>query len=187
MTDKYRCKRCGDPFPITEEYWYKAKNKPSGFHLCWCKACHRASHIERYAANPEKENARTRQWKKENKEHVNRYDRQKYAKKMSDPEERAKYNARMRDYISRRILFHEPPASREKRLAASKAYYAAHADELKAYAKTYYETHKEQMRESARRWRVKNPTKVQMIYKRKYYRKTQPLVDAGLMKRRSKG
>lgn len=99
-----RCKTCGEPFPLTTEY-FELTGK--GYFRRCCKTCYSAQKKLKYASNPEPAKARARQWSANNPER----------KKQLDKEYAANNPKRMAE-IKRRWVENNP----EKKLEVSRAY-----------------------------------------------------------------
>lgn len=72
-----KCNKCLVEKDITEFRLRKQRNKYA-YRLC-CKLCERASNKDFHLKNKEKRNIESRIWRKENKEHVKKYNEQYHA------------------------------------------------------------------------------------------------------------
>lgn len=117
-----RCNKCGKDFPATKQYFYESKSCRDGFRG-ECRACNRANYRAYYAANADREKARTNAWNNANKDWV--YERNRVWRKANS--ERVKKYERLRVRVS--------PKHR--------AYLEANRDKSKAYYRVWRKNHPE--------------------------------------------
>jgi 5-methylcytosine-specific restriction endonuclease McrA len=141
------CKKCGQEFPATKEYFYKNKGTKDKFQGV-CKKCASKSFNQYYGENKEFLQARNRQWYSENKEHVAEYDKQ-YRK--DHPEQTAENKERW-------TLEHK-----DYWVEYSKKYYLEHQEGLKEKSRKFRSEHKEYYIEYNRQWRKDNPEKQKLF------------------------
>lgn len=71
-----RCTKCGQLKPLAE--FSKHNKTRDGLNL-WCRACVSESHRRYHVANRDTRNAKTREWREQNKEHRREYERARRA------------------------------------------------------------------------------------------------------------
>lgn len=160
------CSKCKRELPMTIEYFREYKKAKSGFRS-QCRDCERAYR----QANKERELARVKKWKEENKEYVKERDK-KYRE--VNKEKLAEQCRQWREKNKERIRENDKKyrENNKERLAKSKAiwrennkehisqsgkeYREKNKERIKKYFKQYNKTNSEVLREKARKWREEN-------------------------------
>lgn len=132
-----RCKRCGEEFPATTEYFYAAPRGLRGK----CKACYNAEQQTHYSEDSEFRQERidyARDYRKRDgvQEHRNEYERNRRRR----PDVKAKIQQYTKRYADRRNELRQDPARAEKR---------------KVYHRTEHARLLSRVREANRRTRLK--------------------------------
>jgi hypothetical protein len=76
-----RCKRCGEVKPYSD--FYRGPGCRDGYRP-ECKACNLAARKAKYRADPAKEIARVREWRRKHREQFNEYQREYRARRTSE-------------------------------------------------------------------------------------------------------
>ena len=139
-----KCKQCFEP---TIEWFSKDSSHNDGLRSI-CKSCERIKNHNRYVANKEEHNRKSKEYYEANKEQIHLQTKQyrnANAEKIKEQKRRAYpgYKERHYDDIAEK----------------SKAYKKAHREELRHKSRQYYQNNKETHNDSCRRWNKANRNK----------------------------
>jgi hypothetical protein len=147
-----RCKKCGNEFPATTEYFYKTHTSLSGK----CKSCEKAVFKEYYNAHREQAIERRRSYYQENRVRI----RETARKYKADPEKQRKYQKEHYEKNKPRILERQrqyaksnPEKAREK----VRKWNIENPERRRERERRYAEAHREESRNRAKKYRAEHP------------------------------
>ena len=79
MSDTKTCKRCGETFPATTEYFHERKDSKSGIRA-HCKSCSSNYSKRWYSGNKERARSLVKRWHKQNPDKCREYDKKRILK-----------------------------------------------------------------------------------------------------------
>jgi hypothetical protein len=71
-TSTRRCGKCGNEYPLTNEFFYKDKRNPQGL-TRQCKECQKAMARKWQQENPEKAKQKSREYREKNRDKLCEY------------------------------------------------------------------------------------------------------------------
>ena len=147
------CSKCKETKPL--ECFSKNRDRKDGLQG-WCKGCLKA----RYAANPEKDKARSAVWHAANIEKEKARSAARYATNPEVFKARAAARARANPEETRGRVNSWKKANRERVRTLSKEWYRANSEKLRARRAEQYRTNTEKHSAKNKKWTKANPGKV---------------------------
>lgn len=147
------CNQCGNPYPLTSEYFVKDKRNPQGF-MTICKSCRNANKKAWNDANPDKVKAmkkrdqekhadrikaQQKRWNENNQEHVSEYRKDYYSQNRERLIEAAsQYQRDNRESVnSKNRAWYRANPEKSKAIGTRKRAKESHKQRVKEWAKNH--------------------------------------------------